>query len=569
MRRRRNSSLPVLVAVIVLISCALMACSDGTGEKETVSGEKNSTTSDYEKAEDFAGDPKTTPYGRYPETVTYTLAKMTAENNSNLPEGDTYEDNAYTRLILEVINAQNKDVFENSGDAYTAGISTMVATGKLSDVMVVDQKTMYDMQERGMLADLTEAYENCASSRIKEIYKSYGEDIFQSCTFDGKLMALPETNISDGPNLVWVRKDWLDQLGLQEPETIADVEEIAAAFAKENPGNAAGGNIGLACSTELFGGTGVASEYGMDLVFASYDAYPGRWLLSEDGTISYGSVSPKVRDALSHLAEMYQEGILDPDFLIRTSDDIADLVVNGSCGIFFGPWWAPNNPLWKCHEVDWQPYLIATGEDGSVSYCHQKMTGNYVVVRKDYEHPEVVMKILSVMFDYMRYTYDDPNGEFERYYRENVDPTARPLAINVDYNQALEICYENLSGALSGEKPWEELELLERSYYRVCKKYLEDPQDATAESWSGYQSRITACALLQNANLSQISVFYPMTTGAMEEYWYDLEELETETFLKIIRGEEDITAFDDFVEKWYDGGGREILREVQEQREKQ
>lgn len=30
---------------------------------------------------------KTTPYGRYPETITYTLAKMTGVNNSNLPEG--------------------------------------------------------------------------------------------------------------------------------------------------------------------------------------------------------------------------------------------------------------------------------------------------------------------------------------------------------------------------------------------------------------------------------------------------------------------------------------------------
>lgn len=563
MKKRKVRRWFALLAAATVTAGTLLGCTARDTAKERE--EESTALSDLDEIADQTGDPMTTPYGRYPETVTYTLAKMTAEDNSNLPKGDTYENNAYTRLILEVINAQNEDVFENSGDAYTAGISTMVATGKLSDVMVVDQKTMYDMQERGMLADLTEAYENCASSRIKEIYESYGEDIFRSCTFDQKLMALPETNISDGPNLVWVRKDWLDELGLSEPETIGDVEAIAAAFAKENPGDAPGGNIGLACSTELFGGTGVASEYGMDLVFASCGAYPGRWLLDEDGSVSYGSVSGNVRDALLHLSEMYQKGVLDPDFLIRTSDDIADLIVNGSCGIFFGPWWAPNNPLWQCHEANWQPFLIATGEDGSVSYCHQKMTGNYVVVRKDYEHPEVVMKILSVMFDYMRYTYEDPDGEFARYYRENVDPTARPLAINVDYNQALEICYENLSDALSGEKSWEELELLERSYYQVCKKYLEDPENADAESWSGYQSRITACALLQNDNLSQVSVFYPMMTGDMEEYWYDLEELEKETFLKIIRGEEDITAFDEFVKKWYKDGGREILREVQKQ----
>lgn len=55
------------------------------------------------------------------------------------------------------------------------------------------------------------------------------------------------------------------------------------------------------------------------------------------------------------------------------------------------------------------------------------------------------------MFDYMRYSYDDPRGEFQQYYTGNIDPTARPLAINLDYNQALTICYENLQAALNGE----------------------------------------------------------------------------------------------------------------------
>ena len=74
-----------------------------------------------------------------------------------------------------------------------------------------------------------------------------------------------------------------------------------------------------------------------------------------------------------------------------------------------------------------------------------------MVVRKGYEYPEIVPKILSVMFDYMRYSYDDPRGEFQQYYTGNIDPTARPLAINLDYNQALTICYENLQAALNGK----------------------------------------------------------------------------------------------------------------------
>lgn len=42
----------------------------------------------------------TTPYGAYPETISYTLGKMTSVNNSNMPEGDTYTDNALSLIHI-------------------------------------------------------------------------------------------------------------------------------------------------------------------------------------------------------------------------------------------------------------------------------------------------------------------------------------------------------------------------------------------------------------------------------------------------------------------------------------
>ena len=43
---------------------------------------------------------------------------------------------------------------------------------------------------------------------------------------------------------------------------------------------------------------------------------------------------------------------------------------------------------------------------------------------KGYEHPEIVMKIISVLFDYSRYTAEDAD-EVNEYFALNVDPTAR------------------------------------------------------------------------------------------------------------------------------------------------
>ena len=55
-----------------------------------------------------------TPYGKYPELVTYTLGKIVGSNNANLPVKATYEDNAYTRYLKERLNIQNEDVLDGT-----------------------------------------------------------------------------------------------------------------------------------------------------------------------------------------------------------------------------------------------------------------------------------------------------------------------------------------------------------------------------------------------------------------------------------------------------------------------
>lgn len=83
-----------------------------------------------------------------------------------------------------------------------------------------------------MVEDLTEVYANCTSPRIKAMYNSYGPQLLGAGTFDGKLMALPEAVIDHGPCLLWMRKDWMDQLGLAEPETLEEAMDIIQVFRK-------------------------------------------------------------------------------------------------------------------------------------------------------------------------------------------------------------------------------------------------------------------------------------------------------------------------------------------------
>lgn len=516
---------------------------------------------------------RTTPFGAYPETIEYTLGKMTSVNNSNMPENDTYTDNAYTRYIKSVINVQNVDVFEANDSQYDTNVSMVISMGSLPDIMVVSsQDEVEQLVEAGLIEDLTESYNNCISDRIRKMYESYGDSLKDMVTYDGKIMALPETNITDGPNLVWLRKDWMDKLGLSEPHTIDDVVNIVKHFISEDPGNngvdASGkpNTVGLAVDTDVTGECGYSSEFLLDIIFACFGAYPKQWIMNDDGEIVYGSVTNEAKEALSYISSLYNQGVIDNDFLLRTSTNICELIENGLCGSFFGPWWAPNNPLANAvsrnPDADWQPYLIATDSDGTTSYHSQNPCYKYVVVRKGYEHPEIAAKMISVMFDKVRFDCTD-SEEFKNYYQINVEPTARPLSINVDYNNALSICYRNIDAAISGRKNPDSLELLERSFYDACSEYIKNA-NKTSTQWAAYMSRIKACSLITQDNIKVVDSLYFKTTDTMKSHWWRLKAKEKEAYLKIISGEEDISYFDTFVKEWNEQGGQTITSEVSE-----
>lgn len=550
-----------------MIALSLAGCLVLTGcnKQQTEKTDTAEHTQEWKTAE-------TTPFGRYPEEVIYTLGKMTGMNNSNLPKGDTYEDNGYTRYLKKQLNIQNKDVFEaGENDNYQETVSMTIASRELPDVMVVNDMDMLQLLvDNDLIEDLTQVYEDCTSSRIKDIYNSYGSEILDNVTFDGKLMALPETNIDDGPSLCWLRKDWMDKLGLAAPETVEDVENIVHEFVQKDPGgNGKGETVGLVCDDELTGGCGYSYEYQNDIIFASFGAFPKQWIYNKDGEVVYGSVQNEAKAALGKLRQMYQQGTLDNNFLMRESSNIIELIVSGKCGSFFGPWWSPNNPLMSAMQknpnAEWQPYLIQTDKDGQTSFASQNPNDKYVVVRKGYKHPEIVMKIVSVLFDDLRYDEEDVR-EMERYYQDNVDPTARPLAINVDYKDALMRCYDSLKDAIQGRKKLEDLGLLEGAYYISCSKYLDRKKDTSAqkswEDWAAYASRMTACSVLRKGQTRQVKSLFFGETKTMKSNWWRLEELEKKVYLEIVTGQKPLSYFDEFVKEWNRQGGEKIRGEV-------
>lgn len=499
----------------------------------------------------------TTPLGRYPELVTYTLGKMTSDNNSNMPAADTYEDNNYTRYLKELLNVQNKDVFEGLGGSQYEQLETMaIQEGELPDIMLVTSKELLDLLvEQDMIEDLSDVYETCTSDRIKEMYDSYGEDKLDLVTYDGKLMAFPETEVYTGPNLLWMRKDWIDALGLTEPKTMAEAMEIIRIFAEKNPGNSADGNVGLAFAPSLIGQSD--SCFSLDPLFDYFHAYPGKWLEAEDGTMINGSVAPQMKEALSYLHEQYAAGILDQGFMLRTKTNLAELLSAQRCGAFFGWWWAADSPLSGLQDASarWKPYLFADENNEiqtSLSYGRQYC----IVARKGYEHPEIIPKIISALFDYARYNGKEEATGVGQYLGMNVDQSATPFLINTDYSDAVFRTTRRILNAMQNRLQYKDLTVLEQGYYNSCQAYLSDGQTRTGYLWAAYTSRIVAVGKILKNKVKYVNEGYTQEYNTLNDD--ALEELTMKTFIQIITGEAPVDSFDQYVTDWYANGGQAL-----------
>ena len=545
----------------MVLSCALLI--SGCGGIKSISRslqKENKQTSQEAAAEQKEWEKAaTSPYGAYPELVTYTLGQMNGANNSNLPDQNTYEDNAYTRYLRKMLNIQNDNVYMEREDRYDELVNILAKDQTLPDVLVIsDRAILKELVENDLIEDLTDVYENCTTPRIKEMFESYGSDLWDMGSFDGRLMAIPETVTDHGPRLLWLRKDWMDELGLEEPKTLEDAFDIIESFVANKMGTSDGEDpVGLVCDTDLVGNT--SSSYSVEPVFDKFYASPQQWV-NQNGQIVYGSVTQETKNALSYLHELYERGVLDQNFALRAQNNLRDLVVDGKCGAFFGLWWTPNNPLVdvyeKNKEIDWEPYYLQKSEtdDAYDSFRDNK----YVVVRKGYEHPEIVMKIISVLFDYTRYEANDAD-EVNEYFALNVDPTARPLVINVDYNEATFQITKDIRAVEDGTKKEESLSAIEKSYYDACESFLHG-KSSTPADWAAYKSRISAVGLLVDGGYqSEERRYLDDTDGELPK---SLQQLEKKSFIQIIMGEKPISYFDTFVKEWYDQGGEEITEQI-------
>lgn len=569
----KRFSAAMLAAVLAFSMTACKA--DHTKDKEKEPVETENTDSKNEAKDTKSAD----PFGTYENEITVTVGRQTLQN-PKMPEGDTYEDNAYTRWLKDRLNIKITDEFEANGDDYNRQVSLALSAGEIPDMMkVVSQDELIELYENDLIADLTDAYHTYASDYLKEVYASYGDRALNNVTFDGKIIALPGTNADSGPSEVWIRSDWMEQLGITVDEdnnnciTIEELEMVAREFMDKNPGKAEN-VVGIALIPWLTSGDSDGT-FSMNSIAYAMGAFPKTWM-KVDGKAVYGSTTQETKNAMVKVAEWFKTGLLDPQLGTRTWDDISALLANGQTGITFGTWhipdWLLNNVRAMDSKAAFEAYVIEDA-NGKVNCKHNDATAGYIVVRKGYEYPEAAVKIANLFYDELvnSKALGEKYPEVMKYQADGVDGSVRPFNIEVNSYTSLLDDYSDIKGGVSGEIAIEDARTTEsKNVISNIKNYLADPANAEIVDWSKYHSRMKGIALIQSLTESDTFVWltpiFPQTTQTMETNWANLGKLEEEAFIKMATGAIEVEAgFDQFVKEWYSQGGEQIISEIEEQ----
>lgn len=502
------------------------------------------------------------PYTPCKETVTLTVG-IKKNTGDAFEDGDDYTNNYFTRYVKENVNVKIDSAWEVDAANYDQKVALDLGSGEMPDVMVVDRSIFRQLVDADMIWDLTDVYEKCALDKVKEVHASYGDRLMDEVTINEKLMGIPGTQIAGQHNLVWVRKDWLDALGMSVPKTLEEIENVAKAFVEQDPGNnGTGKTMGLTTTEDIVGEYNTA--FGLYSIFNYFDAYPQQWI-EVDGEVNYGSVQPEMKAALERIHQWYEEGILDKEFAIRKDADRQALVASGQVGMLFCPWWGSNGipeSVKNNPDAEWAVVAAPLDADGNLKVYANDPVNGVLVVSKAVKHPEAAIKAFNAAWE-----MGTGNGKGKEAFEENntkkeVKTGVNPLHIQLDYENGVERAMTELAKGVEARDPsvMDSIFRLDWSYKCMIDE-LDNPGE-NVDSWHEWFIRTEGSAAASYENTIMKDVAFYGSTDTMSQRWANLEKLETETLMKIITGEESIDSFDKFVETWKGMGGEQIIEEV-------
>lgn len=523
MKNKFMKMLRVIAASTMALSM-LAGCgaSDATGEK--VASESKETTSDGKEAVE--------------EDI-----EVWGTNTGYLPvEAGSELYNLYKEMIG--VGIVQPYVEWNGGETYLEQLNLRIAAGDMPDVFTPWNGIETELIENGALLDLTDLLPEKAPHLWESIPKEVWDAVkANDPTGENRIYVIPQV-LSYGRNGAMIRQDWLDNLGLDMPTTQEEFVEVLRAFKNDDPnGNgvadeiATGGRAEARWMGQLFG------QYGI----AMWEGYP-QWDIY-DGEFTYSAVTQNMKDCLKWMSELYAEGLLDSETLLNDKPAWDGKINSGIVGI----WehlpqecyiYAENifNGTGVKPKIAILPAISAPGYEGC--YTKRQMNGAALVVANTEDEGKIdnIMKMLDA-YGNQDMWMDFYNG-VEGMHSEKINGEAVRLPDDLSTQQNLVLV------------PFNQIATIDFQVDVLSKQLTEDREWAVSQA-------------VENVQKNQEYVKSFAGDGIPDSIYSDYPDVGNRTLYieyasKIITGEYSIDKFDEFVERWYASGGKEVTELARE-----
>ena len=191
------------------------------------------------------------------------------------------------------IDLQLTQVSEN----FEQQLALTLAGGDIPDLIWMTYDTYVSYAADGLFVDLTDLVGNYPDLMAYVDTNGAGDYCWERMTVDGRIYGIPTRSVNATMYTAGIRQDWLDNLGLEKPETLDELTEILRAFTEDDPdGNGVNDTYGVSC---------VGLDY-MSVFFGAFGATSMLdYFLNEDGTITTNVISEQYKEALYYLRDIY------------------------------------------------------------------------------------------------------------------------------------------------------------------------------------------------------------------------------------------------------------------------
>ena len=202
-------------------------------------------------------------------------------------------------------------------DQYETVVQTQIAAGLTCDIVningstsnkrTVDYKTLMNLVKQGKLVALNDIWDNYSDGTAKEFFTTgFGSEVEKlNVMEDGNIYWLSACTIGDYNGDVWggftgsmIRKDWLDKLGLEKPETTDELFDVLSAFQTQDANENGEPDEIVTVDYNTFG-NGIAQFFGLgtQACFVDYNTGKATSPWYQDGVKDYIAFMKKLCDA--------------------------------------------------------------------------------------------------------------------------------------------------------------------------------------------------------------------------------------------------------------------------------